>query len=449
MLIEQAIFTSARTSQGTGYHLVAKSPGITPEEAAELSVLGPSHGSLRDQRPDAASVNFLFMSAGQVCISKSMAAGEEYSQRGGARIYTHFLILPNEVFLRFANQPFTVLRAAWAKGLLDVPEKPPASLQPFTLAGRVARVDEGLLAQFAEELGPQRVAHFIEAALSPGIKAITGIEQSDTVFAGLSNCLPVECRREITFTTGLRYSPQRPFKLFMLDENPDEQRRVARQAGITIVDLSAAELAGIRPQGWAKYVATMIEADCLPLLTTQIQTHRPSLSIEHLDELGERLLQEFRQSPAGRKSLSGTGKPGRSMPVTTQNPRRALPDATILPNDSISIADHSASASIMQIDAPRLADLSGPSDTEAIDLVEQLDDAVYEAINGDSEAADQAQSLWNELSARLPEATVLKLREQYMRYTLSLWEACLDNGVREPGKAAGAIDVLTLLFGSE
>jgi hypothetical protein len=30
-----------------------------------------------------------------------------------------------------------------------------------------------------------------------------------------------------------------------------------------------------------------------------------------------------------------------------------------------------------------------------------------------------------------------------------LWEACLDGGMREPEKAAGALDVLSLLFEGE
>ncbi len=441
MLIEQAIFTSARTSQGSGYHLVAKSSGITPEEAAELATWGPSHGSLCDEGLDAVSVNSNYLSSGQVCISKTIASGEEYSERGGARIYTHFLIVPDEVFSRFANQPFAVLKAAWAKGLLDVPERPPTSLRPFTLAGRVPRVDDGLLAEFAEELGPQRVAQLITVAMSPGIQVITGIERSELTFAGLLNCLPVECRREVTFTTGLRFSLRRPFRLLPLEADQEEQRRVSRQEGVTVVNLDKG--LDLQSAGWAKYVAELIEADHLTSLANQLQISRPSLTMEHLNELGEGLLREFRNSPRTAKistaSTSFTFNQ-RDTPLEKRSLSSNTSEHLIEPIHKNSVVSASTVA------APTLVDLSATSDPAAIDLVEQLDDAVFDAISGVPQARELAESLWVKLTVRLPEPTVAKLREQYLRYTLSLWEACLDDGVREPEKAAGALDVLSLLF---
>jgi hypothetical protein len=448
VLIEQAIFTSARTAHGSGYHLVAKSAGITPEEAAELAVWGPSHGSLRDEREDASSVNFHRLSQGQLCVSKSIAAGEEYSERGGARIYTHFLIVPAEIFARFANQPFAVLRAAWAKGLLDVPAKPPTTLQPFKLAGRSARVDEGLLAQLAEEFGPQRTGQLIAAAVTPGIKLLAGISQSETVFAGLLNFLPVECRSDVSFTTGLRFSPRRPFELLPLEENPDEQRRAIRQEGVTLVDLSTSAIVETQQHGWSKYVAELIEADRLTTLVSQLQLQRPSLTVEHMDELGEQLLREFRRSPKVAKT-GATGSPQKERSGLLTGVSRPSKDPLERSGAPALTESRAVSATGTKISPPTLIDLGATKDPVAIDLVEQLDDAIYDAINGRPEARELAHSLWAQLSARLPEPTAAKLREQYLRYTLSLWEACLDNGMREPEKAAGALDVLSLLFDGE
>jgi hypothetical protein len=60
-----------------------------------------------------------------------------------------------------------------------------------------------------------------------------------------------------------------------------------------------------------------------------------------------------------------------------------------------------------------------------------------------------ATALWSQLVERLPPPAIGKLREQYLRYSLSLWEACLDGGMREPEKATGALDVMSLLFEGE
>ena len=97
MLIEQAVFTSARTDRARGYHLVAGSPGIRVEDARQLSAWAPAHGSLCGTELDAQSVNFHPLASGAVCVSRSAAAGAEYSGRSGPRVYTQFFVVPAEV----------------------------------------------------------------------------------------------------------------------------------------------------------------------------------------------------------------------------------------------------------------------------------------------------------------------------------------------------------------
>ncbi len=75
VFIEQAIFTSAQTSRGDGYHLVARSHGVSEEDAQQLAVWGPSHGALRDDRDEASSINFNRLTSGTLCVSKTVAAG--------------------------------------------------------------------------------------------------------------------------------------------------------------------------------------------------------------------------------------------------------------------------------------------------------------------------------------------------------------------------------------
>ena len=118
MVIEQAIFTSAQTDRSDGYQLVVASRGIVSEDRRELTVWGPSHDSLLTAGGEASSVGFFRLPSGSYCVSKTVAAGPEYSGRGGQRIYTHYLVVPPEALARFGNNPFAVLYAAIADALL-------------------------------------------------------------------------------------------------------------------------------------------------------------------------------------------------------------------------------------------------------------------------------------------------------------------------------------------
>ena len=139
MLIEQAVFTSAHDDHAAGYHLVARSPGIEEAERGELTVWGPSHDSLAAPAgSEPASVNFFRLPSGAQCISKTQIAGGEYSGRGN-RTYTNCLVVPQQLLARFAANPFRILRAVAAKGLLKVYDRVPVQLPPFQLPGRARR----------------------------------------------------------------------------------------------------------------------------------------------------------------------------------------------------------------------------------------------------------------------------------------------------------------------
>jgi hypothetical protein len=454
VLVEQAIFTSARTGHGDGYQVVARSPGVTEAEARELSAWGPSHGALLAERDE--SVNFHRLAGGRFCVSKTLAAGGEYSQRGGARIYTQCLLVAPEAFARFANNPFSVLRAAWAKGALAVHNAPPAKLNAFSLVGRSAIVDEGLLGQLADCLGPMRVGRLVAAAIGGGSKLLVGAEKNETLFGGLVNCFPLECRPDLTFTTGLRYSPRRPYRLTTMGDDATNVRQAARLESATIVDLRDSSAEGAPFDGWAAYVAGAIETDQLPRLTSALQQPRPDLTMDQLDELGRKLLAELDASAAvqgrsvHRQPAVGSLEPQRERSggtyiVRTDRPQ-PLGGRGSPPAQSSTLAPTAAKHR-----GPALALTSSQqthtvTDPTTIDLLEQLDDAVYDCIHGAPNVIETVGSLWQKLSERLRPDVLAAAREQYMRYALTLWEACHDSALRQPQKAMRALDVLTALF---
>ena len=181
MLIEQAVFTSAQTGRFDGYHLVATSPGISPEEARELAAWGPTHDSLSGAGSSATSTNFHRLASGSYCVSKTTAAGSEYSGRGGARVYTQCLVVPADVLARFANDPFRLLEAASATGRLKVLDRVPRRLEPISLVGRASVVDRTLLERLCRDPGPERLAALLQASLSSNVLGLMGAARPEWV----------------------------------------------------------------------------------------------------------------------------------------------------------------------------------------------------------------------------------------------------------------------------
>ena len=111
MLIEQAVFTSARTDRARGYHLVAGSPGIRVQDARQLSALGRRMAPFAARNWMRRASIFIRWQAAPFAFCAA-AAGAEYSGRSGPRVYTQFFVVPAEVLARFANNPLAFLRAA-------------------------------------------------------------------------------------------------------------------------------------------------------------------------------------------------------------------------------------------------------------------------------------------------------------------------------------------------
>jgi hypothetical protein len=291
--VQQAIFTSAKTVQGHGYQIVASSPGLAAQDAKALTTWCPSHDAMIESPRVTSSISFHSLPSGAFCIARTIEAGEEYSRRAGQRLHTHCLITPPDALQRFANNPFALLRAAVAQGALDVSDEIPHELPPLRLPGRAATVDRALLTWLAKEYGAEGAAQLLHTALSADMLGMAPGNQSDKVFAALLNCLPVECRTEITFSTGLKHSPRRPFRWIALDDDPAEHRQLARQFGLTVFERSSASTlhqSSTPLHGWASYVQWCVGENKLSHWEDTLRQPHPGVSLQSLGVLGARCL---------------------------------------------------------------------------------------------------------------------------------------------------------------
>jgi GTPase-associated protein 1 len=501
VLIEQAVFTSAQDDHAVGYHLVGRSPGVEEPDARELTVWGPSHDSLAAPAgSEPVSVNFFRLPSGAYCISKTQLAGGEYSGRGN-RTYTNCLLVPSQLLARFAANPFRILRAVAAKGLLRVYERVPVQLAPFQLPGRAPPVDDALVAQFVERYPHEAIIEAIDLLVHGEPIFVVANQPPEPIVAALVNLLPASCRKEVTFATGLKYSKRRPFQLLFAAEASGELKRQARQGAFRIVEFTAKSAEPVPTHdlgGWAAYVQACIARDRMRDLFAQLVERQEGLHLANLDELGVHLIERLDELVTARfltpeYTANGAGADRADEQETAEtkaaeqvhesgarvNLRADAPSADRFEGNTTSPfapepraqeagqGRDSGDQAAQSVPAPtenlsgrashdgRLNDglLNSPSElldvhsAETVQLLEKLDDCVFDAISGDQRALTEVVRLWPEVVQAIGPSKIEESREQYLRYALSIWESCLEEGLREPKRAVASLQVLNVLFG--
>jgi hypothetical protein len=230
MRAEQAIYTSARTNRASGYHLIAQSSGIDEHQARALIQWCPSHAGLASEETGASSLNFHPLDDGWVALSRTVYGGPEYSARGGLQIVTRVLLLRSEYLAGYQYDPVMVAQVAMAFGHLRLEPSAPEVLPTLDLPDRPNR---------AEPVGDpvtDSLVNRIWNCVTSGKRAlVVGAQAPLLVLALLLASLPERQRLDLAFTTGLKPSMNRPFRLhFLPAADAGLQQQLARQ-GICIV----------------------------------------------------------------------------------------------------------------------------------------------------------------------------------------------------------------------
>ncbi len=432
--VEQAIFTSVETHLQSGYQLVSCTAGICPADACELVTWGPLHDSMLDVSSGAESFNFHPLPSGNYCVSRTTPAG--WDSHGAHRVYTHCMIVSPELLGHFANNPLALASAVSERGRWCTPDAPGLWLEPFLLPGGAVPVDEALLRQMAENPGPEHMASLVRESRNAVCLAVAGARQPVQLIAGLLSCLPPECRLEFSFSTGLKFSPRRPFRIVVLSDDPAEQLWAANYPNVTVLKLDdECPTGAASADGWSELIERTLATERIPFLASQLSKRRFDLSLDDLPALGLQLLEmldavECHGAPAGPQTSS-------VRPQQRSHTKAHAPHRQFGPGDSAAAA---------------LAD--GPSSTqtglhppEVLEKLERLDDLVYEAISGQTNSLEQLQTAWPQLLEELDETSLAESREQYLRYALSIWGEYADSAaLRDPARAIQALEVLSLLF---
>lgn len=243
MRIPQAIFTSLRGQKLAGYQLAAVSEGIDDDMARELNVWGPAHDSLIEEAPEEPSVNFHPLGEENFCLSLTRPAGAEYSGRKGPRVYTQMFILSHEALAQFDNNPWLILRAILAAGRASIYDEPPSALRLVPLVGRAGDSNPAVQ-QFLQQVTEESFLGLAATVLKKPSVGLATLHSPRLVVSALFHLLAPKDRLKVSFTTGLRHSARRPFRLFALPRDVVVRHQFERLQGVTVVEFNpAAELA--------------------------------------------------------------------------------------------------------------------------------------------------------------------------------------------------------------
>lgn len=77
--------------------------------------------------------------------------------------------------------------------------------------------------------------------------------------------------------------------------------------------------------------------------------------------------------------------------------------------------------------------------------LEELDDVIFEAVNGEPHALERAHRLWPEVVEEIGWEHVEESREQYLRYAVEITHHYHRQEIRKPEKAIAALEIISLL----
>lgn len=247
MQVEQAIFTSAQTASARGYHLVARSTGIDDRLAQQLALWAPSENSLIDRDVDAESLNVFSPEPGWIAISRTVSADAEYSNRGQFRIETNMLLMGHDQFVSYENSPLAVARAAIASGYLRLRAAVPGRLTALPLPEALGVPNEiasappkpATTAHTKKAHAPDHSSLLQEITELAELQrlVIVGCDSPLDFLSELFRILPLERRLDLSFTTGLKPSTHRPFRLQFLPQVNTELARELEARGMRCLSM--------------------------------------------------------------------------------------------------------------------------------------------------------------------------------------------------------------------
>jgi hypothetical protein len=309
VVCEQAVYTCVCTASSKGYRIIAASSGLPPHECGEILRCTPGVGGLCVDSPEAVGTSFFHLGDGRYAVLHTCHAGKEPTGRGGRRTYTRIIVVEADGLRRFKNNPFALVRAAAAAGMLAVDLKTDVTLSQMILAPEWGHASPGF--EFAgSSVSEKWIAHVCDCLLlgKPAVVS-AGVEiQAMTELILLA--VPAPMRPEISFSEGVTFSVSRPHRLIVL-ANVESQTR-DRITGTDYVFLDSADDPSTAPapaHPWARTIGRFIETRRTASLVGMLADRFSEGDVKALDRLGELCLALDSAASSDLDNLIGVAMP--------------------------------------------------------------------------------------------------------------------------------------------
>ena len=213
MNVDQAVFASSDRGTTKGYQLVSKSVGVDRALGTALSHWAPTR--LPSENVNHWAINAFPVSDERFAISRTVVGGPEYSGRGDREVVTLFLLLSNEQFASYQFDAIAVARSVIALGLLRLPSQIEGDQLPqATIPSRPIMNSTDLASGQPDEGVNEAMLDDVVAILNDSRRvALIGLTDPIITATRLVSRLPIQSRRNLSFTTGLPPSVHRPFQV--------------------------------------------------------------------------------------------------------------------------------------------------------------------------------------------------------------------------------------------
>jgi hypothetical protein len=82
-----------------------------------------------------------------------------------------------------------------------------------------------------------------------------------------------------------------------------------------------------------------------------------------------------------------------------------------------------------------------------LEVLDQFDDAVFDALHADATAVNAATEMWTRLKPLLSDRAREETREKYLELAVETWQSCRDREPQtRPESAVALLDLITLLL---
>jgi|GEM_PF-2189063 len=267
---------------------LAVSRGIDEADLSEICQWSGKSGDLVSEAPMAHSWNFHPLPTGSFCLSRTNRAALLFPKADPSQVFTHGILIPQSLLKDYANNVMLLARhleklGFWRAGLevtrqlLSASESEPRKrenssaeerslpvLRTLTMDGGADAVRLNSLNAFVRTTGIRRFCSILDQVLGNFSTIVTGNAVPEMLLEALLDALPIGCRLEISFSTGLRFSPDRFFRVVFVGNSLDEQKKIQHEFTLpmissTSISLMQDQLLPALQNRWAMFIATLFE----------------------------------------------------------------------------------------------------------------------------------------------------------------------------------------------